>query len=498
MAKNLLEGTPPHDLDAEKALIGAMLLSSSVIDETSVIVEATDFYREAHKTCYEAILDMQGEGKSVDVISLASYLDGFGLLEKVGGKGYLLEIVGTCVLTSNAKDYAEIVRERSKSRKMIEIGRTVMIAGYDQPEEVEAVVADAMSGLMGIAVNANDDSKPASVINKEFMEELRGPVPYYITPPWIPFVKARKGDLVVVAAGPSVGKTAIALNWADEWSKTHKVTYFEYEMTEADLMARLICKHAGVTWEQILERQLTAEEMERIEAASKDLSSRHLRIKEVWCNVGKLVAQIRQEAKRGCEIVMIDHLGLIPFDMPSGASWAKAIGVAITGRLKRLASELGIIIVILSQLNREGQGEGFPKLRHLRDSGEIEQDAAIVLMLWSERSVQDDPAKKLSIRESSEILSREELFRDFELIRIGVEKNRNGRLGHKYVLFHGEHFQYEERSPITHAWQNEEVKLFTDEEVLGERGSNSRGTASGDSQIGVQDSIPGGSELGAG
>jgi replicative DNA helicase len=455
-----MDRVPPHDLDSEKALLGAMMLAKDAIDNAAELIEGGDFYREAHRTIFEAIVDLHGQGKNVDVVCLASYLDSLGMLERVGGKGYLLEVINSCALASHSKEYAETIRERSKFRRLINVGMVITATGYETPEDSDEVISDAISDLMSISTNINDDSKPCSLINQEFLRDLNSPKPYYISIPWLPWVKARKGDLVIVAGGPSVGKTAVALNWADEWSKEHQVTYFEYEMTEADLMARLICKHAGVTWDQILERNLTTEEMNRIEVAGRELSSRKLRIKEVWCKVGQLIAKIRQEHKRGTEVVIIDHLSLVPFSMPKGLNYAKAVGMEVTARLKRLASELGIVIVLLSQINREGQKGDFPKLWHLKDSGEIEQDASIVVMLWSEKSVQDDPARKLSIRESSDIIPTVELFKDFELIRISAEKNRNGALGKRFVIFHGEHFEYEERPTLLNGmWETEKEPL---------------------------------------
>jgi replicative DNA helicase len=161
--------------------------------------------------------------------------------------------------------------------------------------------------------------------------------------------------------------------------------------------------------------------------------------------------------------VILDHLGLIPFDIPNGMNLAKAIGTQVTGRLKRLASELQIVIVLLVQLSREGQKDAqFPKLHHLRDSGEIEQDASIVFTLWSERSIEDNPAKKAMIRERSEILRPDELLdNSFTLIRVGVEKNRNGRLGDAYLLYHGATFRYEERDREVEVYPHSDPKIFT-------------------------------------
>jgi replicative DNA helicase len=175
------------------------------------------------------------------------------------------------------------------------------------------------------------------------------------------------------------------------------------------------------------------------------MQERHFQVEEVWCDVQILFAKIRKAAMQGTEVVIIDHLGLIPFHRSKGMSEAKAIGVFVTNPLKRLAAELGIKIVLLVQMNREGQkAEKFPKLWHLRDSGEIEQDASIVLMLWSDKSLKDDEAARAKVREDSGVVAAGDMFsEDFNLIRIGVEKNRNGALSHEWAKFYGDHFEYE-------------------------------------------------------
>jgi replicative DNA helicase len=435
---------PPHDIDAERALLGSVLLKASVLDELVEVVRARDFYRPAHQRIFTALTEMRGAGIELDSISVRNYLDTHGILSACGGGTYLLELMD--VPSNHWRTHANIVKEKARYRSLIQLGSTLTAIGFDAPYgEADDAVSTAMSMVTGMALDSERTKKEAGVILDNLICEIKAGKSDFIIPRGIHNARMMRGDLVVAAAGTSVGKTAITLDWADEWSKCHKVTYFEYEMSEEALMSRLICKHAKVSMRQIQERDLSPEEFDRIEQAADELRHRTLAIEEVWCDVGTLMAKIRKTAQDGAEIVILDHLGLINFDRDKGMSEAKAIGVKVTNPLKRLAAELGIIIVLLVQFNREGQKDnGFPKLYHLRDSGEIEQDATIVLTLWSERLLKDEWNRRVNLREKTGIVEQDEILDDsFYIFRVGVEKNRNGKLDEVYCKYRGENFTFE-------------------------------------------------------
>lgn len=474
MTDDVLGRTLPHNSEAEQALLGAIMLNENVLDDAIEIVKPSDFFRESHGIVYETMIEQRERGHGVDIVSIKDELSRKILktpggvtmpaLERIGGAYYLLSLQDACPIASNWKQYAEIVHRDSVYRRMVAVGAKIASLGYEGSEDLEGSLGDASSAVMDLALDNSTESKSSSEVMKTFLANLHHGGNNYFSPPNVPWVRIRPDDLVVIGAGPSVGKTATALHWADEWSKTKKVTYFEYEMSEADLMTRLVCTHSGVTWEQIQDRNLSVEEVRRIEDATKELSTRSLRLQEVWCPVGTLLAKIRQEAQRGTEVIFIDHLGLIPFDIPHGMNLAKAYGTQVTGKLKRMASELKITIVLLVQISREGQKDGFPKLHHLRDSGEIEQDASIVFTLWSDKSIEDQPARKVAVRELSGVLNHQELSDSrFNLIRISAEKNRNGRLGVAWSLYHGSTFRYEERSAELPLFSRQPSQLFGEE-----------------------------------
>jgi replicative DNA helicase len=436
--------TPPHNREAEQALLGCILMKPAIIDESLELVGSNNFYSEPHKIVYQTIADMRADGTEIDTISVADVLESKDLLERCGGKAYLLDLMGTTSIPSVWKRYAEIVRRKAIMRRLIDVGTRVTAIGYDDVDE-DYALSEVQSLVMGVVLANQQESLSVDTVLTDLWKSINEGGQPYITPEGVPLARIRPGDLVVVGAGTSAGKTAITLNWCDDWAKKHKVAYFEYEMTEQDLMSRLVCKHAGVSTNQIQDCDFTPEELERVRDSMKELRSRKLDIEEVWCDVGILMAKIRRAAMAGTEVVVIDHLGLVPFNRNKGMSEAKAIGVMVTNPLKRLASELGIKIVLLVQMNREGQkSDSFPKLYHLRDSGEIEQDAAIVLMLWSDKGLLGDEGTRGRIREASGVIPECDLFsEDYNLIRIGVEKNRNGALGHQWAKFTGNRFSYE-------------------------------------------------------
>jgi replicative DNA helicase len=266
----------------------------------------------------------------------------------------------------------------------------------------------------------------------------------------LPQSRWRDGDLIIVAAGPSVGKTNLMLDWAYQLSSKSRVAFFEYEMTEHDMMTRILCNQAGVTWEQVEDADLSNSELKRIQAAMNEMYQHDMHVEEVWCDINRLMAKIRREAMLGADIVFVDYLGLIPYRKQGNENAAKAVGTYITGPLKRLASELNLKIVLGSQLNRAGQEpSSFPRLSHLRDSGEIEQDASVVIMLWSDKGLADAREAKNVIR--SEVFGDDlEAIEDssFNLIRVSIEKNRNGQAQvHNWLKFYGNHFRYEEVFP---------------------------------------------------
>lgn len=435
---------PPHNYEAEQAVLGSIMLRNSVFDEVREMVSAEDFYRPTHERVFGIMEQLRSKGKAIDAVTLRDRLT----IEDE--KLYMLELQSAVPTASSATHYAGIVKTASKLRQLINIGGNLMALGYDSsgPENVDEYIGEAVSQTTALALAHQHNAIPIGTVLEDLLKEWRTGERHYVAPISLPQARMRPGDLVVLGAGTSVGKTAIALDWADEWSRSKYVSVYEYEMTEGDLLSRLVCKHAGITLPQIQDNLLSEDDMVRADAAMKSIARRRMKVQEVWCDIGTLTAKIRRDAQQGAEIIIIDHLSLIPFARPKNMNEAKAIGFGVTQPLKRLATELGIIIILLVQLSREGQrGGDYPHLRHLRDSGEIEQDASIVVLAWSEKLVIDDMNQRMHKREESNIVAPDEMGDDsFLVFRLSVEKNRNGQAGvHKWLIFRGENFRFEDR-----------------------------------------------------
>lgn len=440
--------TPPFDDEAEKAILGAIILRNEVLDEIMDDLNAKDFYRGAHQRLYSAMYQMRMTSEPIDQITLRDYLDKHGQLEGVGGVPYILDLADIGTTAYNPKKYSAIVRDCSKYRRIIEIGSSMMAAGYDgmRPDATaDDVVSDAMSMVTSLALAHQSSAIPVDAVFQDVLKQMRTGVHHSFSPPGMPESSMEPGDLVVVAAGTSAGKTALTLDWCDEWSKTKQITFFEYEMPESALASRLICKYAGIDFRSLREGSLNEEEQERVEDAVKTLNSRKLKLESVWCDIGQLMAKIRREAQLGAEVVVIDHIGLVPFRIPKGMNEASAIGKCVSSPLKRLASELSITIIILVQLNRDGQQPGqFPQKRHLKSSGDLENDAAVIYMLWSEASIMDSRGERIKKREESGLYADPMMLEDGTwAVRVACEKQRNGPLFAHWVKYIGNRFTYE-------------------------------------------------------
>lgn len=440
---------PPHDLEAEQALLGAVLLAPGTLDEVAELVGADNFYRPSHQRIYAAFLDMRGMGLEIDAISVKNHLHAEGDIASIGGAGYLLELQDACVNTANSKSYAAIVREKAVFRQLIQVGVMLGSIGYDASITPDEAVSEATSMILGLSAAHATSALPVGTTLNDLIEQLKLGRQDFLYPSLMPWLHIEAGELVVIGAGSSVGKTAFALNLADEWADRVRVTYFEYEMTAAQLSARLISKYTGITKEE-MDNGLLPEQLDAVRKAATRIAQKQLYIEMVTCGIGELMAKIRREAQRGSKVVFIDYLGLIPFKMTKGYNHAKAVGVEVTNRLKRLAGELNIVIVLLSQIGREGAKKyGFiPSKEDLRDSGEIEQDADKVIMLGREFSMEDDPNQHVKLRQDKGLDPFDADAKDFSLIGIGVRKYRNGPLSEKWVRFYGGEMKYTDLHPV--------------------------------------------------
>lgn len=433
----------PNSEEMEQALLSVMLNSPNIVPEILRQVKSEEFYTLRYKKIYKTYEDIFNKGDHADMVTLMDYMKRNNVFNDCGGEYGIVEIMQSSGLQSFMQKYIEGIKSTAILRGIVNAGIKITNVGYDTTRTGEDALSVVMSEVMDISKDTISSAMTAEDAVNAFSAELFSGNYEYITPPMMDDAIIRNGDLVVVAAGTSAGKTAMSLNWAYEWSKTKKVVYYEYEMSETDLISRLVSKESGIPLSDIRDvENLELGDFDTLQTAMATISSRNLKVEDVYCPVGQLMAKIRAEVMTGAEVIFIDHIGLIPFERRGNMNESKAVGVNITNPLKRLASELGVVIVILVQLNRAGQTGSYPKLYHLRDSGEIEQDATVVFMMWSDKSLETD-GDRYGARIESELFNPDEARSDaYNLIRVGVEKNRNGRLFHKEFKFRGETFDY--------------------------------------------------------
>ncbi|WP_226358751.1 replicative DNA helicase [Pseudonocardia sp. ICBG601] len=390
---------PPHDLAAEQAVLGAMLLSAEVIGEVTEIVAARDFYRPAHASIYQAVCDLDGNGEPSDPVAVAAELDRRGELGRIGGAAHLHTLLAAVPVAANAGFYAELVVEKATLRRLVECGLRIQQLGHTglRTGEIGETLDRARSTLDGV-VNGLDDSSSYAVFGSghaAWLAALDGlqsgwaapglPSGFLdldrVTGGWKP------GQLVVIAGRPGLGKSTVALDMVRAASVRHGKTsmVFSLEMSESELRDRIISAEAKVRLADMkTPYALEARDYERIHAAAERITGSGVLVIDDTATT--TVTQIRAKARRvkaryGLDLIVVDYLQL----MSSGArAENRQVEVSDFSRqLKILAKDLDVPVIALSQLNRgpEQRIDKRPLLSDLRESGALEQDADIVILL---------------------------------------------------------------------------------------------------------------------
>lgn len=421
---------PPHDLNAEMSLLGALMLSPSV-DVTDLSPD--DFYRPAHQRIFDAIMSLRSRGDAVDAITVAAELTAKGTLEQAGGKMYLLEVSGSTPIAANASEYARIVRRNSQLRTIIDVGTRAVVAAYDATD-ADDVLADAVTTLLALQQEGGGAEATVADAIRRRLEDYRNPTDTLLLPG--SGVRLHFGDLTVIGGRPGTGKTAYAVQVADVLaSRGRKVAFLSYEMDLTEIADRLVSRATGQPSDYAYDG-LTDGEVSVFEAACKSLlANRNLTLKQAaGMREAELASFIRSFAHRGGKVVVLDYIQLA-FDSRSGE-------YPDLTRLMRLLQSVGkstgVAILALSQYSRDG--DGIPRLSHLRGSGAIEQEAANVALMWSPDDDEqfDYKAKK---RDERYILDPHDASK--RLVRIHWAKVRHGKSRIEYHLFDGARMHFE-------------------------------------------------------
>ena len=400
---------PPHDIDAEQAIIVSMLTDKDAVVEAVEILKPDDFYRQDNKTIYEAVLNLYNRAEPIDIITVKSELTSIGKLEAVGGLEYLAVLPDKVPTTANVDKYIKIVEEKSILRRLIKASNELIDLGYAQNEDVDTIMDQAEKKVFEISQGKNQKGyTPIKDILVESFAELEKLYNQKEPITGIPTGFAdldyktaglHNSDLVLVAARPAMGKSAFALNIATNAAVQAKVptVIFNLEMSKSQLVSRILCSEAMVDSNKIRTGKIEEDDWIKLATALGPLSEAPIYIDDT---PGITVTEIRAKCRKlkmekNLGLIVIDYLQLIQGSGKRNSSREQEIS-EISRSLKILAKELDVPVIALSQLSRaaEQRADHRPMLSDLRESGAIEQDADIVMFLYRDDYYNPDSEKK--------------------------------------------------------------------------------------------------------
>ncbi|MBX7471268.1 replicative DNA helicase [Streptomyces sp. MAG02] len=389
------ERVPPNDIEAEQCVLGGMQLSKDAIgDAHATGITNPAFYRPAHGTIYDAIMEMYGKGQPVDPITLGAHLAKAGDLERIGGAAYLHTLVQSVPTAANAEYYAEIVVERYKLRRLIEAGTRIVQMGYAGEGDV-ADIMNAAQGEMQEAAQLGaggglerfaeiDDMLEEYLVSMDAPPPERLPLPYRDLQSMLPM---EPGDLVVIAARPAIGKSVVLLDIARHVAIEHgsRVLMASMEMSHSQLMERIIAAEARVPLNRVKDREYQGDDRQRIHDAALRIGGSPLSVDDgPAATIVRLRSRLRwlQAQNRLPRVLVVDYLQIMKASGKNGQNRTGEVDEISRG-LKELAGEFRIIVITAAQLNREVEKreDKKPMMADLRESGAIEAEANAVVLL---------------------------------------------------------------------------------------------------------------------
>jgi replicative DNA helicase len=442
---------PPHSIEAEQAVLGALLIDKTAWDQVADIVTAQDFYRPDHRLIFESLGELAGAAQPADVVTVSEQLERRGRLTDAGGLAYLGTLAADTPTAANVRSYAHIVRERALLRRLIESGREIASLGFsddgrsprdlvDHAERLVFEIAEQDLRSGGGAVRVSALLPPLIDKIDEWHsnpDKLRG-----LATGFTDFDHKtgglRPGDLIIVAGRPSMGKTTLAVNMAEYAAVSPdikgSVAIFSMEMPSEQLVTRMLASIGHVPLNSIRSGRISDDDWVRITAATSQLSEARIFIDE---SPGLTPTDLRARARRlkrehGLDLVVVDYLQLM--QVP-GTKENRATEIAEISRgLKALAKELAVPVIALSQLNRavEQRNEKKPVMSDLRESGSLEQDADMILLIYRDEVYDKNTTKK-------------------GIAEIDLAKHRNGETGTFLLTFQGQYTRFVNYAPDTYA-----------------------------------------------
>ena len=435
---------PPHNLDAEKAVLGALLTNGSnmgaVVDTVTSILKSEDFYRDAHRIIYDAILEIVHANKTADFITVGEELDRRKRLDAVGGLAYITSLANESV-SYNVEEHAKIISEKAQLRRLIDAGNKIVGMTYAGEDEPTAILNKAEQMVLDVSGQTQSESSFAAIgeVVLSNLDKLNALQQHDGAITGVPtgfkdvdhiFNGLQKSDLILVAARPAMGKTAFTLNIAQNvtmlYDKT--VAFFSLEMGKEQLVGRILSSVAGVSSEKLRRANMDPADWEKVIAAADRMSKSKLFIDDT---PGLTVQDMRSKLRRlkvehGLDLVIVDYIQLMQGRNAGKGSENRQQEVSeISRNLKLIAREFNVPVIALSQLSRsvESRPDKRPVLSDLRESGSLEQDADIVIFLYRDKYYDENSEKG----DNAEVL---------------IRKNRNGSVGTVELQFVGELTQF--------------------------------------------------------
>ncbi len=446
----LLGRIPPHNEEAERALLGALLTEPQRVPEVAEIVEPGDFFTPKHNAVYEAVLALSERNAAIDIVSVGEALASSGRFQEVGGRSYLVELTSAVTSAAHARHHGQIVADTATLRRLIEEAGEILAEAYGTRPD-----GDNVRKLLDLAENrvyrvaGAREKRGAEPISRAIEETFRRidsashragltglPTGLYELDDMLCGLNA--GDLIVLAARPSMGKTALALNWIDhaalhppEWlGRAPTILFYSLEMGQQAIVQRMLCSRARVDFYKLRTGRIPNEDYGRLAEAAGELATTRVFIDD---SPGLTVMSLRGRARRlkakhgSLDLIVVDYLQLMS---PPRAENRQQEVSQISRALKELARELEIPVVALSQLSRavELRDDKRPQLSDLRESGSIEQDADVVLLLFRSEYYEKTEENK-------------------GLAEVICAKQRNGPTGSVRLQFVPETMRFDNRAP---------------------------------------------------
>ena len=412
------ERVPPQNIEAEQAVLGAMLIDKEAIAKATELLSADDFYREAHRVIFSAMLELYNKNEAVDMVTVTEILKRDNKLEDIGGIAYITSLANVVLTAANVKYHAEIVAEKSVLRQLVRVSTEIAAMGYEANDDVGTLLDTAESRILEISnrkkkndFTAINDILMDSVQSIESLLQNKGGLTG-LPAGFADLDKLTSGlhpsDFIILAARPSMGKTALALNIVQNVAlRAHKViggeprsvAFFSLEMSKEQLVNRMLCAEAGIDSQRLRVGEMHDEDWTHLWDACDTMSRAKIYIDDT---AGITAMEMRSRARRlkaehGLDLIVVDYLQLMQGSGKRNNSGDRQQEVSeISRSLKALARELDVPVLALSQLSRsvESRQVKRPMLSDLRESGSLEQDADIVAFLYREDYYNPDTENK--------------------------------------------------------------------------------------------------------